>query len=178
MMKSFIADALLLMQKKNFAEITIGEIVEKAGINRSTYYRHFNKKEDVIVYFLDNISKKILEWNNTQKPDFKAHIINVYNHYYKHKTQMLTIYKNGLSILFLDILKKYLRIETEQIKKTSEQYDIAFHIGGTFNHFMLWFSREMADSPETMAQYTLAVLPYNYIYNIRERNKHVIIENN
>lgn len=64
MMKSYIADALLiLMTKKDYTDITVGEIVEKAGVNRSTYYRHFEKKEDVITYFLDQISKDILEWD-------------------------------------------------------------------------------------------------------------------
>ena len=46
MMKSFITESLLLlMNKKPFEEITVGEIVQKAGVNRSTYYRHFNRKE-------------------------------------------------------------------------------------------------------------------------------------
>ena len=78
----------------------------------------------------------------------------------------MTIYRNNLSILFLDILKKYLGAETHQAEQISIQYDIAFHIGGTFNHFMLWFSRDMSDSPEKMAAYTLAVLPTHLIDRI------------
>lgn len=172
MMKSYIVDALLiLMEKKEFASITIGEIVEKAGVNRSTYYRHFDKKEDVILYFLDNISKTILEWDKAQKTDFEEHLINVYKHYYKHKKQMLTIYQNGLSILFLDVLKKYLGAEEHKDEQVTEQYAIAFHIGGTFNHFMLWFSRDMIDSPEIMAKHTLTVLPEYYANHIWAGNQ-------
>lgn len=167
MMKSYIADALLiLMTKKDYTDITVGEIVEKAGVNRSTYYRHFEKKEDVITYFLDQISKDILEWDKAAESNFEEHLINVYKYYYKHKKQMMTIYKNNLSILFLDILKKYLGAEAHKYEQASIQYDIAFHIGGTFNHFMLWFSRDMADSPEEMAAYTLAVLPNHLIDHI------------
>lgn len=167
MMKSYIADALLiLMSKKDFSDITVGEIVEKAGVNRSTYYRHFDKKEDAVMYFLNNISKNILEWDKAKKSSFEEHLINVYKHYYKHKKQIMTIYKNGLSILFLDVLKKYLGAEMYKDKQESIQYAIAFHIGGTFNHFMLWFSRNMADSPEEMAAHTLAVLPENLIEQI------------
>lgn len=173
MMKSYISDALLiLMVQKNYANITVGEIVEKAGVNRSTYYRHFESKDDVIKYFLDKISKDILEWDKTVESNFEEHLINVYKYYYKHKKQMMTIYKNGLSILFLDTLKKYLGAEAHN-EQTSIQYDIAFHIGGTFNHFMLWFSRDMADSPEEMASYTLAVLPDHLIDNIWNVPKHL-----
>ena len=164
MMKSYIADALLiLMEKKRYTDITISEIVEKAGVNRSTYYRHFEKKEDVIKFFLDRISKDILEWDQATESNFEEHLLNVYKHYYKHKKQMMAIYNNRLSTLFLDILKKYLGAEVHKDEQVSIQYDIAFHIGGTFNHFMLWFSRDMADSPEEMAAYTLAVLPRHLI---------------
>lgn len=172
MMKSYIADALLLlMEKKDYNDITIGEIAEKAGVNRSTYYRHFEKKDDVIVYFLGNISKSILEWDREKKPDFEEHLVYVYSHYYKHKKQMLLIYRNGLSIFFLDVLKKYLGAETHKDEQTAEQYNIAFHIGGTFNHFMLWFSRNMTDTPEAMAKYTLAALPEHYVHDIWEKKK-------
>lgn len=38
MMKGYIIGALLLlMKKRNFSEISIGEITDKAGVNRSTY---------------------------------------------------------------------------------------------------------------------------------------------
>lgn len=167
MMKSFIAESLLLlMEQKPFEEITVGEIVKKAGVNRSTYYRHFEKKEDVILCFLDSLSEDILEWDRAQKPEFRAHLINVYEHYFRHKEKMLTIYRNGLSYLFLDVLKKYLGSSDDAGEALDVQYNIAFHIGGTFNHFLLWLSRDMADSPEEMAAHTLAVLPRELIDHI------------
>lgn len=167
MMKSYIVDALLiLMNKKDYNDITVGEIVEKAGVNRSTYYRHFDKKEDVIKYFLDKLSMDIIEWNRAKEVTFEEHLINMYTHYYKHKSQMMTIYNSGLSILFLDILKKHLGSGADNDTPVSTKYDIAFHIGGTFNQFLLWFSRDMEDSPEEMAAYTLAILPSTIIDSI------------
>lgn len=167
MMKSYIADSLLLlMENKNFQDITIEEIVKKAGVNRSTYYRHFNKKEDVILYFLDNISRDIAEYEKVAFFSLEAHLTNIYAHYFEHKRQMLTIYRNGLSFLFFDTLKKYLEKAMHSSKQVPLQYNIAFHIGGTFNHFMLWFSRNMIDSPETMAKYMLDILSENYIHHI------------
>lgn len=166
-MKSFIAESLLLLlEQKPFEDITVSEIVQKAGVNRSTYYRHFEKKEDVILYFLDSLSGDILEWDKKQKPEFYDHLINVYEHYYSHRKQMLTIYKNGLSYLFLDVLKKNLDSTENGNKTLNTQYNIAFHIGGTFNHFLLWLSRDMKDSPKEMANHTLAVLPKDQIEHL------------
>lgn len=59
MMKQYIVEALFrLMKKKPFAEITIGEITKTAGVNRSTYYRHFESKEDILYYFLDGVMRE------------------------------------------------------------------------------------------------------------------------
>ena len=39
-----VQSLLLLLQDKAIDEISVKEIVEKAGVNRSTYYRHFRTK--------------------------------------------------------------------------------------------------------------------------------------
>lgn len=164
MMKSYIVDSLLLlMEQKDFQDITIGEIVKNAGVNRSTYYRHFKKKEDVISYFFDYLSKTFLAQEHIRSLPLQDFFIQLYRHYYQYKQQLLTIYRNGQSILLLDTLKKYLGHTTTENLSTSVEYHIAFHVGGTFNHFMLWFSRNMTDSPENMAEYTLNVIPANYV---------------
>lgn len=72
MMKSYMVDALLiLMSEKDFQSITVEEIAVKAGVNRSTYYRHFNGKEDIIFYFLDSVMREYLEEPDA-KPEFKV----------------------------------------------------------------------------------------------------------
>jgi AcrR family transcriptional regulator len=59
MMKDYITQALfLLLRKKDFAEISIGEIAAKAGLNRSTYYRNFNSKEDIVRFYYRKILDK------------------------------------------------------------------------------------------------------------------------
>ncbi|MEE0391693.1 MAG: TetR/AcrR family transcriptional regulator [Lachnospiraceae bacterium] len=37
-----------LIETKNFSEISISELVKKAGIARSTFYRNYECKEDII----------------------------------------------------------------------------------------------------------------------------------
>lgn len=167
MMESYIVDSLLLlMKKKDFQHISIGEITEKAGVNRSTYYRHFNNKEDIILYFFDYISRTFLEQERTQELDFKEYLTRMYAHYFQHKEQLLTIYRNGLSYLFLKVLQEHLGKDLPKDCPASLQYDGSFYIGGMFSYFQLWFSRDMVDSPETMAQYTLEVLPEDYAHHI------------
>jgi AcrR family transcriptional regulator len=57
--KNVIVEALLKkMNEKPYHEITIVEITEEADVARLSFYRHFNSKEDIILFkFKDVISK-------------------------------------------------------------------------------------------------------------------------
>ena len=164
MMKSYLVDALLiLMSEKDFQSITIDELVKKAGVNRSTYYRHFTGKEDIIFYFLDSVISEYLEKIRLQKTDLKTYLLNMFRHYLNYRKQMLVIYHAGLSMVLLKVLEKYFHSQIDTDKPLVEQYKISFYIGGIFNHFLMWFSRGMQESPEEMTEYALLVLPPQFI---------------
>ncbi|MDR0381953.1 MAG: TetR/AcrR family transcriptional regulator, partial [Oscillospiraceae bacterium] len=60
--KTLIMDALhSLMKTKPFDEISITEIADKAGVSRLTFYRNFDRKEDVIFMHSDRIRRGILK---------------------------------------------------------------------------------------------------------------------
>lgn len=66
MIQQYIAEALLiLMEKKPYDKITIGEITEKAGVNRSSYYRHFDTKEDIIRFYLKSVMDEYMREYHT-----------------------------------------------------------------------------------------------------------------
>ena len=45
-----LGDALVaLMQEKNFDEITVQEVLDRAGVGRSTFYAHYRDKEDLFL---------------------------------------------------------------------------------------------------------------------------------
>ena len=51
--KDYIAQSLiLLLKQKPFDDIKINEICQKAGVNRSSFYRNFANKEQAIVFYL------------------------------------------------------------------------------------------------------------------------------
>lgn len=48
----------LLLEKKNYEFITVKEICEKAGVNRSTFYLHYETMEDLLTESLEYIIEK------------------------------------------------------------------------------------------------------------------------
>jgi len=51
---------LELLQNKEFAYITVKEICEKAGVNRSTFYLHYENVGDLLEESLEYMQKKFL----------------------------------------------------------------------------------------------------------------------
>ena len=50
---------ILLLEKKEYSFITIKEICEKAGVNRSTFYLHYNTIDDLLSETIEYVGKKI-----------------------------------------------------------------------------------------------------------------------
>lgn len=60
--QQYLTEALLiLMETKDYGSISIGEIADKAGVNRSSYYRHFSGKEDILRFYLMTIMNEYQE---------------------------------------------------------------------------------------------------------------------
>ena len=55
--KCIVDSLLLLMNEKDFDEITITEICNKAGVSRMTYYRNYYNKYDIIIEYLKDIAE-------------------------------------------------------------------------------------------------------------------------
>jgi len=55
-------DALLfLLEKKDFEYITVKDICTKAGVNRTTFYLHYQNTSDLLKETLENTIKKLLD---------------------------------------------------------------------------------------------------------------------
>src|SRR5215467_1549375 len=79
-----LGDALMaLMHEKNFDDITVQNVLDRAGVGRSTFYVHYRDKEDLFLSdvedFLDQVSSVLKRHNVNPKrllpvQEFFAHI--------------------------------------------------------------------------------------------------------
>lgn len=58
---------LLLLDKKEYEFITVKEICQKAGVNRSTFYLHYEGVEDLFRETVEMISERFFEAFNGEK---------------------------------------------------------------------------------------------------------------
>ncbi len=53
--RHYIVQALFkLMSEYNYEKISVKDIAEKAGVGRATFYRHFKRKEDIILFYFEH----------------------------------------------------------------------------------------------------------------------------
>jgi AraC-like DNA-binding protein len=158
--KAYIAESLLLlMEKKPYANISISDITRKAGVNRSTYYRNFNSKDDIIKFYFNE--EIILSYHGNvmdSNTPSKNRLLGLFKHYQKHKKELLLIYKNGLSHLFLDVFNSHFTTSTEAYTD-KEICQFYWYTGAIFNSLIFWLSDCMNKSPEIMNELYASLMP-------------------
>jgi AcrR family transcriptional regulator len=99
---------LSLLEKKDFEYISVKEICQKAGVNRSTFYLHYETMDDLLNETIELIESRFYESFDNQKLDVKNVI--------------LTNQKDKMFLLTPEYLDKYLNF----VKENKKVFNLAF----------------------------------------------------
>lgn len=161
---------LALLEKKDFAYITVKEIYEKAGVNRSTFYLHYETLEDLLSESVEYMNKQFLAYMKQDTDVFMTSIkecplsqlylitpkyLTPYLNYIKeHKRLFLTATKNANALrlensydgmfrfVFMPILERY------QVPDEYRKYLMAFHVQGLMAIITQWLKSDCKDTVE------------------------------
>ncbi len=162
MMKQYISESLLLlMENKRYSDISIEEITQKAGVNRSTYYRNFSSKEEVIKFFIEEIMNAFIEnYSNMKSKSLFTYLNSLFEYFYKFKAQLILIYQNELFYVALEVFNRiFEKQQPQKFSDNKELYGLYYHIGGIYNFFILWLTHGMIEPPEELTQIAMAIFP-------------------
>lgn len=144
-----ITEALLiLMKKKSFAQITITEIVQKAGVGRVTFYRNYSSKEDVLVSALNEAGRQW--WDAFQAAGRCDYVEALFAHCMTVRDIALLLYKHGLMHLLFQNINETLGPEEGDSELLS--YQKSYLAGCVFGVLNEWVGRGMSDSPQKMSE--------------------------
>lgn len=112
---------LTLLETKNFEYITIKEICERAGVNRSTFYLHYQNTRELLDESISNMNRKFFDYFKDCR-DFSI-------------SQIKDISLESLIFIKNDYLNPYLKFISENSKlfKTAILQKSAFGTQNTFN---------------------------------------------
>ena len=152
---------LLLLEEKDLDAISVKEIVERAGVNRSTYYRHFQSKTDVIRYFY---RQRLDEYLGTlpTAPEPETYFAGMFESFLRYKHELLLLHLHGLSYLLLDEMNSRIPASLTGRKADAAALYWHYHLGGVFNSFCYWLRGEMSIPPARLAHLCVQILPADF----------------
>ena len=164
-----------LLMKKNFAHITVKEIIDTANIGRSTFYNHYETKEQLLqslcVHLFEHVFQKYTKEadQKTNALQITTHILyhlkddqNVLAHLLVSESSDLMIYyfkKYILSFTDESFFDAYLQQNNEVPKDYLQNHVVTSFIGMV----QWWILKGMKESPETMAQYFVYTMSHSLI---------------
>jgi len=137
-----------LMKRKPFNEITITEIVKKAGVSRISYYRNYYLKEDVLFARMDKIAAEWKEKSDNEQGEISEKMIRLFE---SERPVLEVLYKNGLEHLLYKLIRKYCGLE-ENIENNGVAYLLSFWAGAFFGWCDEWAKRGMQETPEQIIE--------------------------
>lgn len=164
---------IALLEVKDLEYITVKEICEKAGVNRSTFYLHYETMNDLVNEAMENVNKRFLTYFTLNGEDFARKIDSqklddlilitqdylrpylqfirenrkVYRASFRNPDDMQTDarYKNLKQCIIEPILRRF------DVPETRWQYYIAYYIEGTMAIVKEWLNQDCQDPVETIA---------------------------
>lgn len=168
-----LCNALLeLLNNHTFEEIRVKDICEKAMVHRSTFYTHFEDKNHLLTYGLQDMINLITSLK-TSKGNIETSneiIQKVFNHVYEnHSLYELLLYKcssnttvnifqNQISYDFKNRLAH--DIENEEKSAINLEIDSQFYAGAIISVITWWLKSGMSISIERISQELTVLLQH------------------
>ena len=167
---------LLLLEKKEFEFITVKEICEKAGVNRSTFYLHYENVGDLLRETVELIGRRF--YGSFEKKSYDAassspeqsffitpdHLIpylqfvrenrRIFSLIHR-KPELFNVNRTAEKMyreVFSPILDKF------GVKESEKPYVFAFYTEGTLAIVMKWVERECGEEIADIASTIMSVI--------------------
>lgn len=154
--KECIETALLeLMKEKKFNDLSITDIVNRAGVSRSAYYRNYSSKKDILNKHLNTIVETITESLDLHKDHYSDYNfwLAVFTRVRTYSDKFEVLLKAGFDgIILLSANETMLERISKEDGVVIEKYELFFLIGAFYNLLREWVSSGMKETNEEMAK--------------------------
>lgn len=153
-----------ILKTKSFEYITVSEICKKAGVNRSTFYLHYENTRDLLEETIRNMTDnfisyfvpdgKILPINFEESQKEKLVFISEeylmpYLLYFKENRKIfLTVFENGKLFSFEETYEKLFNnifnpiLDVFKYPESERKYVMAFYLNGINSIIMEWIKED------------------------------------
>jgi AcrR family transcriptional regulator len=156
-----LGDALvMLMHEKSFDEITVQDVLDRAGVGRSTFYVHYRDKDDLFLSDVEDFLERVCSALNRQHAspkrllpvqEFFAHIREAREFYAalvrSGKMNDVQTLARGLFARSIEQRLQMADVATEPMRRSAQAHALA---GSLFSLLDWWIDKGMKASPAEM----------------------------
>ena len=156
----FYVALISLSNSCDINEINIKQICKKAGYNRSTFYRHFSSKEDIVIQKVNNL---IINWHSSLNLELGyefENFVKLFEYFRVNSEAFVLMHKMNLDEELLRLSHQYLYTNFEV-----DEYDTTFINNGILAVIYRWVESGMNESNEFMAKLLLKYLTIDTMLN-------------
>lgn len=165
---------LAILEKKELAYITVKEICKKAGVNRSTFYLHYETIDDLLSESVEYMNEQFYMYMEQDKDGFLSKInecplselnfitpkyLTPYLNYIKENQRLfLTALKNAKALRLEESYDKLFKnvfvpvLERYQVSAELRKYMMSFYIHGLMAIITQWVKNDCKDSTEHIVE--------------------------
>ena len=165
-----------LLARKNYNKITVQDIIDEANVGRSTFYAHFETKDDLLYEMCTNLFDHVFSDQpnvetshnfSLSEGNCRTIVSHILYHLRDNGSKLARLFTGESSEIFImyfkDYLNKmifqYLLDEIEQKNPHVPESFLQNHITGSFVNMVQWWIRNgMKESPDDLADYFLSVI--------------------
>ena len=158
--KQCLAQALFdLLENKRFDEISIQDIVDKAGFSRMAYYRNFNNPTEIIDFYVASFFDKFISESHLSYKIMGAKVffITLFEFLNTSDTKKIVscLFKSKMLSHFFNEMVR--RSEGGFVANQNE-YFYSFVAGGIIGAYLRWIKNNYKESPEEMADIAVNII--------------------
>lgn len=151
----YITNALFdLLEYKPLAEISATELITKAGVCRSSYYRNFYLLEDVIKQYGQNLFSRISQLPPIALDEPRSHMRQVYEQYLAERERLMILDRQNLLYILDAGLYGFCIAQIQKLGMFQGSYQAAFYAGAAASVIRAWIHNGFRETPEELAEIT------------------------
>lgn len=146
-----------LMKNKTFSQITISEIAQKAGVSRSSIYRNFNSKEEILNCYIHDLYHNFFQ-NEAIPQQFHKNVDRTQfllpRFYFikKHHDVFSVLHKNGMLYYIFEQMSPELILLLSGLDSAISPYYISMYAGSYAAIIGHWINNDFKETEEEMVK--------------------------
>ena len=162
-----------LLERKSYSNISVQEIIDEANIGRSTFYSHFETKDELLRalcseifdhVFAENLTRENTHDFSSGNSDIKEEITHILYHLQDSSSYIRKILSCESGDMFMRYFKEYLEKvfqgELEHIQTDVPRDYLLNHMVCDFAETVRWWMKHDEYSPEEISRFFFSTTPF------------------